>query len=324
MRGRESGFAGFTLTLWPTPCYKDFSKLGCARNCTISKRPGKTEAERNKQKGLVSGVWVMVRGKFGLTLVVAGLLAATAAAQAPASPNEIEVKNRPLLRDKAPQTPRDKDLQDVWVLRFRFNPPRLITVDIPGRGRKLCWYLLYHVSNPDPKTPHTFRPDFELRTFENRVYADEVLPTAQKAIQQIEDPTGHLNIHNSVTIANQPLPPTKPESSPRWATGVAIWDGVSPDTNAFSIFVTGLSNGYSVDDKEIVRRKTLRLNFRRLGDRTSQDARAIHFMPPEEWLYRATTLKANGPAKKSTNGQAAPAQPAASKSPPPMTTPSKR
>lgn len=263
----------------------------------------------------------MVRGQFGLALVIAGLLAATAAAQAPTSPNEIEVKNRPLIRDKAANTPRDKDLQDVWVLRFRFtNPPRLITVDIPGRGRKLCWYLLYHVSNPDPKEPHTFHPEFELRTFENQVYTDEVLPTAQKAIEQIEDPTGHLHIHNSVTIANQPLPPTKPESTPRWVTGVAIWDNVSPDTNAFSIFVTGLSNGYSVDDKDIVRRKTLRLNFRRLGDRTSQDARDIRFVPPEEWIYRATTLRASvGPAKGPDGKPAAP-KPA----PTPMTTPSKR
>jgi hypothetical protein len=263
----------------------------------------------------------MVRGKFGLALAVMGLLAMTVTAQAPPSSNEIEVKNRPLIRDKAPNTPRDKDLQDVWVLRFRFSPPRLITVDVPGRGRKLCWYLLYHVSNPDPKEPHTFHPDFELRTFENQVYADEVLPTVQKAIQQIEDPTGHLNIQNSVTIADHPLPPTKPESTARWVTGVAIWDSVSPDTNAFSIFVTGLSNGYSVDDKDIVRRKTLQLNFRRLGDRTSQDARDIRFVPPEEWVYRATTLKASSSPAKGPNGKPAAPKPS---TPSTTTTPSKR
>ena len=166
-------------------------------------------------------------------------------------------------------------------------------MDIPGRGRRLCWYLLYHVSNPDPKEPHTFHPLFELVTHdgERRASVDQILPTVQKAIQQVEDPTGVLDLQNSVTIENTPLPPTKPESTARYVTGVAIWDDISPETNQFSIFVTGLSNGWSVDDKEVIRRKTLQLNFRRLGDRNNRDARDIQFIQPEMWVYRALTAR---------------------------------
>jgi hypothetical protein len=219
----------------------------------------------------------------GLAIFIAVTFWATGGnAQNPINLNEVEAKPRPNALDKG----------DIWVLKMRFNPPRLITVDIPGRGRKLCWYLLYHVTNADSKEPHTFIPDFQLVTLDNpAVFHDQVLPTVQKAIQKIEDPTGLLDIKNSVSISDKPLPPTKPESTSRYVTGVAIWDDVSPDTNQFSIFASGLSNGWSVDDQEVIRRKTLQLNFRRLGDKTNQDARDIRFIPPEEWIYRATTSK---------------------------------
>src|SRR5205085_11263845 len=93
----------------------------------------------------------------------------------------------------------------IWVMDFKFYPPRLITVDIPGRGRKLCWYLKYQVINNN-KEAHTFYPDFELVTLDKPgVYHDQVLPKAQEAIRQIEDPTGYLDIKNSVTIAAKPI-----------------------------------------------------------------------------------------------------------------------
>jgi hypothetical protein len=229
----------------------------------------------------------MWRGSFVLALALAGEAAPALVAQTAGAPNEIEAKARLNVQDKG----------NVWVLNFRFYPPRLITVDIPGRGRKLCWYMLYHVSNPDTKEPHRFIPDFELVTLDTpkRVAPDQVLPAVQKAVQQIEDPTGHLEILNSVTIAAKPIPPSKPDAVARYVTGVAIWvvgdgkDEVNPATNQFSILVTGLSNGWSVDDKDVIRRKTLRLNFRRLGDRNNSDGRDIRFVDLE-WEYLASNM----------------------------------
>jgi hypothetical protein len=262
----------------------------------------------------------MSQRNFALALVLAGGLAATAVqAQAPGSANEVPTKPRLNLPDQS----------DLWVLQFRFNPPRLVTVDIPGRGRKLCWYLLYRVSNPDPKQPHRFVPKFELVTLDtnpNKVSTDQVLPSVQKAIQQIEDPTGHLDIQNSVTIEDQLLPPSKPDANPRWVTGVAIWDDVNPETNQFNIFVSGLSNGYSVDDKDMIRRKTLQLNFQRLGDRSNKDARDIKFIAPDAWVYRVTSMKvAEAPkAPPAKPGTTTPPAPAPKPAPPRNPTPTEK
>jgi hypothetical protein len=203
---------------------------------------------------------------------------------------------------------------DVWSLDFRFKDPRLIKVNVPGRGTRICWYLWYQVVNRT-KEPRTFIPEFELVTLDTPgAYLDEILPYVQDQIKKVEDPTGYQDIKNSVTIAAQPIPVSRPagEAFPRVVTGVAIWDGSSADpdkrdpkrrelsdTTRFSIFVTGLSNGQVLVDgvsgsraeAPVIRRKTLQLNFKRVGDRFSLDSREIQFVAPAEWLYRASTLR---------------------------------
>lgn len=222
------------------------------------------------------------------TLLLAGLAAGMAGAQ---RPNERDVRKEINVEDKS----EDVTAPDsrIWVLKFRFKEPRLITVDIPGRGRRICWYLWYQVIN-DTGEPRYFIPDFELVTLDKPgTYRDQVLPKVQEAIRQIEDPTGYLDIKNSVTIASQPIPVSKPDAAPKAVTGVAIWDDVNPDANRMSIFVSGLSNGWSVaeippDNKQVIRRKTLQLNFKRQGDRYYQRSDDIRFIPPEEWIYRSS------------------------------------
>jgi hypothetical protein len=231
------------------------------------------------------------------------LLAGTAASLAlAANPNERDVKPEANVQD-----PDDISKPDskVWVLHFRFKDPRLITVDIPGRGRKLCWYMWYQVIN-NTKEPHTFNPDFELVTQDKEtVHRDQVLPAVQEAIRKIEDPTDYLKIKNSVTIATEPIPASKPDAAPRAVTGVAIWDDKDiAESNRYSIYVSGLSNGWAQTDpvepggKPVIRRKTLRLDFKRVGDQFYQDSREIHFMPPATWIYRAANVKTTKDEKK--------------------------
>jgi hypothetical protein len=225
-----------------------------------------------------------------------------------ANPNEREVKPEANVQD-----PDDISKPDskVWVLHFRFKDPRLITVDIPGRGKKLCWYMWYQVINYS-KDPHTFIPDFELVTQDKgTVYRDQILPTVQEAIRKIEDPGDNLKIKNSVTMGAEPIPPTKPDAAPRAITGVAIWDDKDiAESNRYSIFISGLSNGWAETDpvepggKPVVRRKTLRLDFKRVGDQFYQDAREIHFMPPATWIYRAANLKAKDEKKDTKKEEA--------------------
>jgi hypothetical protein len=241
----------------------------------------------------------MLRRRFVLILLLALAPAVSlAVAQSVGHFNEREVKPGANVQDK----------EDIWVLDFRFKDPRLITVDIPGRGKKVVWYLWYQVIN-NTKEPRTFISDFELVTHDKPgVYHDQVLPKVQEAIRRVEDPTGYLDIKNSVTITANPIPLSKTEAVPRAVTGVAMWDDVNPDSNRYSIFVTGLSNGWSVDDKGVVRRKTLQLNFRRVGDRYLMDSRDIRFVPPSEWLYRASTLPT--PPAKPKEPEPKPAAPA--------------
>jgi hypothetical protein len=213
------------------------------------------------------------------------------------NPNERDVKPQANPQDSDDITKPDSK---IWALHFRFKDPRLISVDVPGRGRRVCWYLWYQVINRTGE-PHTFIPDFELVTLDkNTVHHDQILPKVQDAIRQVEDPMNYLKIKNSVTIAAEPIMPSKPEAEPKAVTGVAIWDDVNPDTTRFDIFISGLSNGWALTDalgadpQPVVRRKTLQLKFQRLGDRYYMDSREIQFLPPAKWIYRGSNMKVPG------------------------------
>lgn len=242
---------------------------------------------------MISARWL------GVGLLVFLGLVAWSSAPAQNSFNEREVKSTTAPGDKG----------DVWAFDFRFKDPRLIKVTYPGRGTRIFWYMWYQVINRTGE-PRRFAPEFELVTHDNLgTYRDEVLPKVVEAITQNEDPTGYQEIKNSVTIATNPIPVSKPadQAFPQAITGVAVWDA-SPadlkkrddkdakdlmDCTRFSIFVRGLSNGSVTVDPPapglapITRYKTLQLNFRRQGDRFSLDARDISFVPPAEWIYRA-------------------------------------
>ncbi len=210
----------------------------------------------------------------------------------------------------------------LWVLDFTFKNPRTITVNIPGKGNRVVWYLRYQVINYSAE-PRTFVPDFELVTHDKgMVYTDQILPSAMEEIKKLEDPTGFYKIKNSVTIAAEPIPVSSRKADPRFVTGVATWidpNEVEPDddadtkakkksrakladSNRYSIFVAGLSNGFTLTDDpapgakgQIVRRKTLQLTFQRLGDKFA-GADSIRFRAPATWIYRASKVKLDIPA----------------------------
>src|ERR1700737_2581195 len=122
----------------------------------------------------MTGEWVQSRLRYPLALLLALAPAWSLGwAQTHGTYNERDVKKMTNVFDK----------DDIWVLDLRIkDAPRLITVDIPGRGRKLCWYLQYWVINHTGE-PRTFIPDFELVTHDKPgVYHDQVLPKVQKAI----------------------------------------------------------------------------------------------------------------------------------------------
>jgi RNA polymerase sigma factor (sigma-70 family) len=213
--------------------------------------------------------------------VVARESAAPAAGKQPEKPHEVRG-----------QAPRGKD-RDEWTLDFRFNDPRLLWVETPDKKRKLVWYFPYQIHNRTGQ-PRTFIPGLDLVLPEGgKSYPDVVLPQAEASVRKLVDPAGVLDLRNSVTIAATPVPVAKAgDGAEESRHGVAFWEGVPAGAKHFTLFVSGLSNGWvqmqGPDDKPgpvAVRRKTLQLNFKRVGDE-------MRFVPPAQWIYRATQLRA--------------------------------
>ena len=178
-----------------------------------------------------------------------------------------------------------------WALDFRFKGLRSIEVDVPGRGKKLIWYLCYTVANPTDQE-HAFVPHLELKAIEKEESRDDIASEPiQRMIEQAENPNGaadRVHFKNSVTIAAEPLPPTKPDAAATPTSGVAVWEDVDPDCNHFSIYVGGASNAWSIDDKGQVRRKTLRLDVKRVEGK-------MQLVGEPLWLYRPSIVVPPGP-----------------------------
>jgi hypothetical protein len=228
--------------------------------------------------------------------------------------NEREVKSLPSAIDRA----------DVYAMDFKFKDPRIIKVNVPGRGTRFYWYMWFQVINRTGR-PHKISPLFELVTHDYpAVYIDEPYPPVLEEIRRQEDPTGYQDIKSTSSFARAPIPVSKSadEAFPRAVTGAAVWES-SPadpkkrdpkvkdlsDTTRFTIFVRGLSNGMVEVDPPapglppIIQYKTLKLDFRRRGDRYSTDSRDIEFVAPAQWIYRSAgrtipTLKVPEPEKK--------------------------
>ena len=236
---------------------------------------------------------------FGLGLSLSGLALGQ-------QPNVREVKPGPNVQDPGRFEPFPEEPNDnFWVLDFRFKDPRLIVADVPARGKKVCWYLWYQVINKTNK-PRRFFPVFELVTRDrNTRHRDQFLPTVHEAIREIEDPMNFYKIKNFASISEEPIPPSKKDDAVmRTVTGLAIWDDIDPDANFFDIFIAGLSNGYTITDPvapgtpDVVRRKTLQLAFKRVGDRFDMKSSEIQFQPPATWVYRGAPQEIPGLKKK--------------------------
>ena len=83
------------------------------------------------------------------------------------------------------------DRQGLWVLDFSFKPIRLRTVEIPGKGRRVIYYMYYKIVNRTGE-PRLFVPQLSIVTNTGKRYDDVPLPQAVKLIQAREDPSTPL------------------------------------------------------------------------------------------------------------------------------------
>jgi hypothetical protein len=218
------------------------------------------------------------------------------------------------LREKAQKTVFRRT---IWCFEFACKPMRMIEVDVPQPSgkmqRKKIWYLVYRIRNNgydlkpvgtedrwgqtlydneawDIKTLRFF-PHLVLRSLEfDKEYLDRVIPAAQRAIQERENPG--VKLHNSVEMASLRIPVTE-EGTGRGYWGVATWEDVDPRIDFFSVFVGGLTNAFQFEDVagafkpgdppgtgRVFRRKKLQLNYWRPGDPVMEHEKEIRFGTP--------------------------------------------
>ena len=193
---------------------------------------------------------------------------------------------------------------DIWAMEVNFKPVRMIQADVtnPKTGktsRELVWYLAYRAliraasgisDSGKPEDRPIFVPDF-LFVVESRRgverYEDRIIPAAQAAINKRE----RIDYKNSVEIVG-PLPKITPDRSRllKSLDGVAMWTGIDPDVVNFTIYMSGFSNGYKVEQgpngEEVVLRRTLAQKFWRPGDRFDQHEEEIRLKDDPFWIYR--------------------------------------
>lgn len=247
--------------------------------------------------------------KFAASLLLASASLAVAApplmAQ-PVRPNEVRVEAIASGEEQLNQS-------DLWVMDVYFKPLGLVPVTMtnPKTGEKSTENVLYvayrafnrplskrglenvPVNEFDPPVSQPlFVPEFTLLASDGatqKVYQDVVVPEAVAVINRREK----TKYKSSVEIVG-PVPETvdrrAPDAAEKGVSGVAVFRGVDPDADFFTLYMTGFSNGIrrvpGKDGKTIVQTKTIQQKFNRPGDRF--DAREPEYRLDGEWqwIYR--------------------------------------
>ncbi len=168
--------------------------------------------------------------------------------------------------------PKPSPYPVAWELKFEYDGPRRVVVDVPGSSvPKAYWYLPYTVTNTTDKE-QLFLPLFEMLAADGRVIrSDQNIPPA--VFERIKRREGKRFMEPFTTIGGE-IRIGEDEAR----DGVAIWEEPTPRMGQFSIFVNGLSGETAIakdatgtemkdhDGKPIILRKTLQLDFDIPGD----------------------------------------------------------
>jgi hypothetical protein len=235
--------------------------------------------------------------------VAAAVLPATVSAQPPKR-NEIRI---PALATGEERTAQ----RNLWVLEVYMKPMRLIAIELtdPATGAKkleYVWYITYRavprkeVERTEPNTPENtfdepvspplFIPEFTLVVTDNdrnEIYPDQVIPEALVAINKREK----TNFKSAVTAVGALPEANDPGAGFDHAIqGVAMWRGINPDADRYTVYMTGFSNGFrkvnGPDDQPIIQTKTIMAKFIRRGDRFVQKEGEIELDGEPVWIYR--------------------------------------
>lgn len=235
--------------------------------------------------------------------LVAGEFAGPCAAQT-ARRGEVEIQAVATGEERAAQS-------DLWVMDVYYKPMRMIKVELtdPKTGEKkldYVWYIAYRAYNrsltrssndtppentldPEIITPPLFVPEFTLQTTDGEspeTFPDQVIPEALAVIQKREQG----NYLSSVDIVG-PIPPAGEPGDPgrEALRGVAMWRGLDPKADRYTVFFTGFSNGIKeieADGEPATLTKTIEMKFKRPGDQYDQAEPEIRPDGRAQWIYR--------------------------------------
>ncbi len=220
--------------------------------------------------------------------------------------------------------------QIVWYLIYKVRNPGMVYEQVQSpqsaEALKIAKTLAsvgqlpipperqFYDIKPNAKTTIRFVPNFELTTLDSTKfdpktgktvpapmrYADRFMPLAAKAVRMREDPG--REILDSVQMTLRPIQPGEEV----W--GMALWSGVNPTTDKFSVYISGLTNAMQweedlskytpngrVAEGRTLKFKTLKLNYWKPGDETATGQRSEVFrmgIPDVDggldylWLFR--------------------------------------
>ncbi|MFQ5731479.1 MAG: hypothetical protein ACE5KM_05955 [Planctomycetaceae bacterium] len=199
---------------------------------------------------------------------------------------------------------------NLWVMEVTFKSMRMRWVRLkdPKTGktkRELIWYLVYKAVNRplDRRTPKVdtkprniedtpprllFVPELTLVGTDGgarKIYPDVIIPAAQADILKRESRYAHQPVlKNTVEITGE-IPAATPENAAKENAvyGVAMWRGVDPETDFFTVYMSGFSNGYRKQGG-LVYRKVIVQKFQRPGDRFFQTEAEIKRDGDAKWI----------------------------------------
>lgn len=185
----------------------------------------------------------------------------------------------------AKQYPEPSIYPISWELTFKHKQPRRIVV-----GTTAYWYLPYTVINKTGQE-QVFRPEFEMVTNEGkRILSDHDIPA--EVFQKIKNVEGNRFLQPATEVAG-----TIHVGEDQAKDGVAIWKEPEARMGSFTIFVGGLSGEFVIlkddqgkpltdaDNKPVILRKTLKLDYAVYGDEFYRDRDNVH-ETGSRWVMR--------------------------------------
>lgn len=214
---------------------------------------------------------------------------------------------------------------NLWVMEVTFKPMRMRWVNLkdPKTGktkRELIWYLVYKAVNrpldrrqpkldtvprniQDTPPKPLFVPEFTLVGTdggERKIYPDVIIPAAQADILKREARYPRQpRLRNSIELIGE-VPPATPETAKKENAvyGVAMWRGVDPETDFFTVYMSGFSNGYRKAGG-LTYYKTIMQKYKRPGDRFFQTEAEIERDGDAQWIdWPSDTPAGKKPAPK--------------------------